>query len=338
MEARATELLPIPYFHVVFTLPKEIGPIALQNHRVVYGILFRAAAETLKELAANPKHLGAEVGILAVLHTWGQLLDFHPHLHCIVTGGGLSRDGRRWVYCKRSGKRGKEFLIPVKVLRLVFRGKFIDLLKKAYRKEELTFHGSIVGLADPVRFQSCLNRSVRNKWVVFVKRPFGSAEIVLKYLARYTHRVAISNSRLLSVQNDRVHFQFKDYADGMKRKTTSLEATEFIRRFLMHVVPNGFMRIRHYGLTANCHRKVKLARCRELLGVVATSDDAQDGENVSEDNARDWQPVDETRKRVCPVCGEGRMVIVETLAAEDFPRAPLTVPRCARAPPLSRTA
>ena len=242
--------------------------------------------------------------------------------------------GRR----KRSRKRGKEFLIPVKVLRLVFRGKFIDLLKRAYRKGELTFHGNIVELADPAGFESCLNRAVRNNWVIHVKRPFGSASRVLKYLARYTHRVAISNSRLLSVQNDRVHFQFKDYADGMKPKTTSLEATEFIRRFLMHVVPNGFMRIRHYGLTANCHRKVKLARCRELLDVVATSDDAQDADHVGEDNARDWEPVDETQKRVCPVCGKGRMVIVETLAAEDVPRAPLTVPRWARAPPLSRTA
>ncbi len=330
MDARATELLPIPYFHVVFTLPKEFRPIALQNQRVVYGILFRAAAETLKELAADPKHLGAEIGILAVLHTWGQLLNFHPHVHCIVTGGGLSPDGDRWVYCRHGKNRGKEFLIPVKVLRLVFRGKFIDLLKRAYRKGELTFHGSIVGFANPACFQSCLNQAVRNNWVIHVKRPFGSASRVLKYLARYTHRVAISNSRLLSVQNGRVHFQFKDYADGMKQKTTSLEATEFIRRFLMHVTPSGFMRIRHYGFTANPHRKVKLARCRELLTVVATSDDAQDEETTDPD----WHPAEEFGIRVCPACGEGLMVIIQTFAAEDVPPAPLSVPACSRAPPL----
>lgn len=328
MEARATELLPIPYFHMVFTLPEEIRPIALQNQRVVYGILFQAAAETLKELAADPKHLGAEVGILAVLHTWGSRLDFHPHVHCIVTGGGLSKDHTRWMYCKRSRKRKKHFLFPVKVASRVFRGKFIELLKRAYGKGLLAFHGSVAELSETAEFERWLNRSVRNGWVVYAKRPFGSPLRVLKYLARYTHRVAISNGRLRSVQDGRVHFDFKDYADGMKQRTTSLEAEEFTRRFMMHVVPNGFVRIRHYGFLANCHRRERLALCRKLLGVEPPSQDDHD-----DDKDRDWNAVDETHARCCSACGEGTMIIIEMIYTPDAKSKPAAGTAYPRPPP-----
>ena len=206
MAAREAELLPIPYFHVVFTLPHEIGPMALQNKRIVYGALFRAAAETLKELAVDPKHLGAEIGVLGVLHSWGQTLAHHPHLHCVVTGGGISPDGSRWVNCKQS-KRRKRFFVHVKVLSRVFRGKFIALLKKAFRQEELGFHGRLAYLSGRANFERLLSFSTRKDWVVDVRAPFGSADRVLKYLARYVNRVAISNSRLLSIENDKVRFR-----------------------------------------------------------------------------------------------------------------------------------
>ena len=332
MEARVADSLPIPYFHVTFTLPKEIGPIALQNKRVVYGILFRAAAETLRTLAADRKYLGAEIGVLAVLHTWGSTLMHHPHVHCVVTGGGIAPDGSRWVPCKRT-REGNDFFVPGNVLGRVFLGKFLHYLKRAYQRGELGFHGKLTSLAQPVAFEQRLNRSVRKNWVVDV-RPAGSSENVLKYLARYVQRVAIANRRLLAMQNGKVRFRYKDYADGGKQKSMELEAPKFIRRFLLHIVPRGFMRIRHYGFLANCHRREKLALCRQLLGVSAS--------DKSDDEQKRTEPTDqpcetENTGRQCPVCGRGKMVIVETLEAttdNSFDRL-LTLPR---SPPLRRSA
>src|SRR4051812_12155356 len=264
MEEREAALLPVEYFHVVFTLPAALGPMALQNPREVYGLLFRAAAETLQQIAADPKHLGAEIGFLAVLHTWGQNLEHHPHVHCVVPGGGPSPDGSRWVACRPG------FFLPVRVLSRVFRGKFLALLRHAFDRGRLSFHGKLAALKDPGEFRRRLDAAGRTEWVVYAKPPFGGPEQVLKYLARYTHRVAISNQRLTALEGDAVEFLWKDYAHKAKQKSMRLEAVELIRRFLLHVLPSGFVRIRHYGFLANrvCHEK--LARCRELLGGAAT--------------------------------------------------------------------
>nr|WP_261360678.1 IS91 family transposase [Aeoliella straminimaris] len=270
MDARATELLPVPYFHVVFTLPGILGPLALQNKKVVYGILFRAAWETVRDLAKDPKHLGAKARMLSVLHTWGSNLSHHPHLHCVVPGGGPSLDGETWVSVKRSRKR-KAFFLPVRVMGRVFRGKFVQQLKAAYRKGELKFHGDLASLSDPNDFEALVDRSVRDDWVVYCKRPFGGPKQVLKYLARYTHRVAIANSRLVSYQDGVVRFRWKDYRHGGQTKIMSLTDTEFIRRFLQHVLPSGFVRIRHHGFLANRNRGDNLRRCRELLGMKTTA-------------------------------------------------------------------
>ncbi len=307
LEARASELLPVPYFHVVFTLPNTLGPIALQNKKVVYGILFRAAAETLLQIAADPKHLGARIGFLAVLHSWGQKLIHHPHLHCVVPAGGISLDGSSWVDCKGSGDGKKLFFLPEKVLSLVFQGKFIDFLKKAYRKGELEFHGDLRELADGNAFERRLDKAVRKKWVVYAKRPFGGPKQVLKYLARYTHRVAIANSRLLNMKAGKVEFRYKDYADAGTEKSMSLDGPEFIRRFLMHVLPSGFMKIRHYGFLSNRYRKEKLELCRRLL------QDANSEPACIEE--RDHDENDDATER-CPVCKIGRMLLIETFEPE----------------------
>ena len=245
MQDRSEELLDVPYFHVVFTLPDEIAAIALQNPRVVYGILFQAVGQTLQEVAATPKHLGAKIGFLAVLHTWGQNPHHHPHLHCVVPAGGLSACGTKWVHTKK-----QDFFLPVRVLSRVFRGKFIALLQRAYDLGKLEFHGQLSGLAQPGAWQHRLNVAVRNEWVVYSKAPFGGPEVVLKYLARYTHRVAISNRRLLRLENGQVTFRVKDYAAGGRQTTYTLTAVEFLRRFLQHVLPRGFMRIRHFSFMA----------------------------------------------------------------------------------------
>lgn len=285
----------------------------------------------MRELAADPKHLGAEIGILAMLHSWGQKLDHHPHLHCVVTGGGIAPDRSRWVSCKRSHARGKEFFIPAKILSRVFRGKLIDFLKRAWQRGELKFHRRLAVLGRPAAFERCLNRSVNKDWIVDVQRPFGRADVVLKYLARYTHRVASSNRRLIDMKDGKVRFHYKDYADGGQRKVLTLEATEFIRRFLLHVLPSGFMRIRHYGFSANRFRREKLQICRRLLGV-STDEDAQE-------QAGPAQRLSKTEKseRRCPVCGKRSMVIAETLlAGTGQPLARIF--RLPRSPPLRRTA
>ena len=305
MEAREAELLPVEYFHVVLTLPAILGPIALQNPREVYGILFRAAAETLQQIAADPKHLGAEIGFLAVLHTWGQNLDHHPHVHCVVPGGGISPDGSRWIACRPG------FFLPVRVLSIVFRGKFLALLRNAFDRGKLSFHGKQRVLADAGEFQRLLAASAQTEWVVYAKPPFGGPEQVLKYLARYTHRVAISNRRLISLDDGEVAFQRKDYAHGGGPKTMTLKAVEFIRRFLLHVLPSGFVRIRHYGFLANRVCREKLALCRTLLGVGAAAVPVE-----SEPSTKPKDTVEgATASNICPSCGEGRIVVVASFRA-----------------------
>ena len=310
LEAQAADLLEAPYFHVVFTLPGALGPMALSNPRAVYGLLMRAAARTLLEVAADPRHLGAEVGVLEVLHTWGQDLALHPHVHCVVTGGGLSPDGSRWV----AGR--DDFFLPVRVLSRVFRGKFLSGLRAAFERGKLRFPGRLKGLARPGRFHLLLDEAVRTEWVVYAKPPWGGAATVLKYLARYTHRAAISNRRLVSLVDGRVTFRWKDYAHGGRRGTMTLAAVEFVRRFLMHVLPSGFVRVRHYGLLANRHRQEKLARCRELLGMAVPPQP----DTAPTDPDPIPPPSHEatvTPTRVCPRCGAGRMVVVA-----EFPPMP----------------
>jgi hypothetical protein len=292
MDERASELLPVEYFHVVFTLPAAFNSLALCNRRVVYGILFKAVARTLLEVAANPKHLGAHIGFLAILHTWGQNLSLHPHLHCVIPGGGLSPDGNRWIGCRPG------FFLPVRILSRVFRGKFIDLLRRAWEK------GRLHGIPDQAAFETLLDSSVRNDWVVYAKPPFGGPAQVLKYLSRYTHRIAISNRRLVSMDDHSVTFRWKDYAHGNQPGTMTLDAGEFLRRFLLHVVPRGFMRIRHFGLVANRYRGRHLEQCRRLLGVNADNPHDADESTAAIGDEQSPTPGD-----LCPVCQRGRMVI-----------------------------
>ncbi len=297
-KARSRDLLPVGYFHVVFTLPAELAAVALQNKRVLYEILFRAASQTLIQIAADPKHLGARIGMLCVLHTWGQTLVHHPHLHCIVPGGGLSLDGRRWIASRPN------YFVPVKVLSRVFRGKFLDYLGRAYRSGELTLTATLEHLTQPERFAALLRELRAKPWVVYSKPPMAGPEHVLKYLARYTHRVAIANSRLVSLEQGRVAFRYKDYAQGNSERILELEALEFLRRFLLHVLPRGFQRIRHYGLLANCCRQQKVALCRSLIAQGAV-DEQEDGDPVPPQ-----APLANIR---CPQCGLGVMVTVEMI-------------------------
>ncbi len=259
LEAQRHTLLPVRYAHVVFTLPDLLAPLALQNPRVVYGLLFRAASQTLLQVAATPRHLGARLGFLAILHTWGQNLLHHPHLHCVVPAGGLARDGSRWIPCRPG------FFLPVRVLSRLFRGKFLALLEEAQRAGTLQFHGQLHALRQPSAFRALRARAHAIEWVVYAKPPFGSPDCVLKYLARYTHRIAISNHRLLSVEQDRVSFSWKDYRHGHRQRVLTLCAVEFVRRFLLHVLPYRFVKIRYYGLLAQSQRATTLPRCRELL-------------------------------------------------------------------------
>jgi hypothetical protein len=299
LEERAAELLPTEYFHVVFTLPADLGPVALQNPRLVYGTLLQASAQSLLQLARDPQHLGADIGFLAVLHTWGQNLHLHPHVHCVVPGGGIALEGDRWRACRPG------FFLPVRQLSRLFRGKFLDLLRRAYDRGLLGFHGQQQHLADPQTFRALLEACWQTEWVVYAKSPFGGPAQVLKYLARYTHRVAISNQRLVKVEADQVFFRWKDYAHGNQPKVMALGAVEFIRRFLQHVVPPGFVRIRHYGLLANRVRAENLARCRALLGLGPGS--AADGAASRQEPPPSSEAAAGAR---CPVCGQGHMVRV----------------------------
>jgi Putative transposase/Transposase zinc-binding domain len=298
LEARAGELLPVPYFHLVFTLPDALNSIALANPRVVYDLLLRRAAETVLEVAANPDHLGARTGLLAVLHTWGQALQFHPHVHGVAPGGGLSFDRTRWVGCRR------DFFLPVRVLSQVFRGKFLEGLRAASASGRLRLPGRC-GEAAAEEFERLVSAAVRTDWVVYAKRPFGGPEVVLKYLARYTHRVAISDGRLLDLEEGIVRFRYKDDAHGNRKRVMKLSAREFVRRFLLHVLPAGFVRIRHYGTLSNRHRHEDLALCRELL-CGASAADSESGETIEvPEGAESITPT-----RVCPNCGAGRMIVI----------------------------
>ncbi len=287
LAARASELLPVPYFHVVFTLPAEIAAVAFQNKAVVYTILFRTAAETLRTIAADPRHLGAEIGLIAVLHSWGQTLTYHPHLHCIVPGGGPSPDGSRWISCRPG------FFLAVRVLSRLFRRLFLETLRTTFEAGRLHFFGDIADLADPAAFARLLAAVRRRNWVVYAKPPFGRPEQVLAYLGRYTHRVAISNSRLVRLADGKVTFRWRDYRHSRKKKLMTLEADEFIRRFLLHSLPDGFHRIRHYGFLANGQRAARLASCRQLLAA-----------RVPETTFR-AEPVADTAPLAypCPCCG-----------------------------------
>ena len=261
LESRKAELLPVEYFHVVFTIPEELARIAFYNQQTVYGILMRTASETLLTIARDPRHLGAEIGFFAILHTWGQNLRHHPHLHCVIPGGGISPDHDRWIACPPG------FFLPVRVLSRLFRRLFLEALQKAFQKEELRFVGDIEALKETAAFASYLAPLAQREWVVYAKPPFGGPRQALEYLGRYTHRVAISNERLLAVDNGEVTFQWKDYRHKHKQKSRvmTLAVDEFIRRFLMHTLPAGFQRIRHFGFLSNRHRKEKLGLCRKLL-------------------------------------------------------------------------
>jgi len=293
LAARQAELLPVAYFHVVFTLPAQVAEIAFQNKAAVYAILFRTAADTLRRVAADPKHLGAEVGVVAVLHTWGQTLQHHPHVHCLVPGGGPSIDGTRWVSCRPG------FFLPVRVLSRVFRRLFLAELAAAFGAGGLGFFGELAGLAEPAAFAQRLRELRRLEWVVFAKPPFGGPEQVLAYLGRYTHRVAIANSRLVSLNDDEVSFRWRDYRHHGKSKLMTLAAAEFIRRFLLHALPDGFHRIRHYGFLANGQRTAKLAWCRILLQAQPPVDVAVAPASPGPDR--------------CPDCG-GAMILVIRLS------------------------
>lgn len=319
-EAREEDLLPVEYFHVVFTVPQEIAALALQNKRVVYKALFRASAKTLLQIAADPKHLGAKIGFLSVLHTWGQTLTHHPHVHLVVPGGGLSPDGSRWISCP------KGFFLSVRVLSPVFRGKFLEQLRQAKDRGELAFHGKLQHLNDPDTFRSYLAATHKSGWVVYSKPPFGGPEQVLKYLARYTHRVAISNRRILSLEDGKVSFSWKDYANGNRRRVMTLDAVEFIRRFLLHVLPKGFVQLRHYGLLANCVKRANLELCRELL---ATNADRESSERVP--GELETTADSEKRGVRCPVCKQGHMVVVQELLPERGPTTQWPLPQLLKA-------
>jgi len=273
LEARQADLLPVEYYHLVFTLPAPISDLAYSNKSVIYTILFKAAAKTVQTIAADPKHLGARVGLTLVLHTWGSAMIHHPHVHGIVPGGGLSTDGKRWISCRPG------FFLPVRVLSRLFRRLFLERLNEAYQSGELRFFGEHHPLADPVTFADWLKPMKQIDWVVYAKRPFAGPEAVLAYLSRYTHRVAISNSRLLRFNDQGVTFKWKDYRSKQRfrHKSMTLKTDEFIRRFLIHVLPGGFHRIRHYGLLANARRRDNLKRARKLL--IESNDDEKDGEN-----------------------------------------------------------
>ena len=306
LEERQTELLNTQYFHVVFTVPEEIAVIAFQNKSVIYDILFRAAADTLRSIAADPAHLGAEIGFISVLHTWGQNLLHHPHLHCLVPGGGISPDGKQWIACRPG------FFLPVRVLSRRFRGLFLNYLEKAFTAGRLSFFSSLTPLRQQPAFSRHLAPTRAAEWVVYAKPPFAGPEQVLSYIGRYTHRIAISNSRLLSIDDGKVRFRWKDYRHGCHHATMTLAADEFIRRFLIHVLPEGFQRIRYYGFLCNRQRAEKLTFCRQLLNM-----SQPDSEAIARLRSVDYRELYErltgTSLSQCPVCGLGTMLVIEVL-------------------------
>jgi len=310
--ARCQELLPTRYVHVVFTLPSQLASLALQNKKVIYGLLLRASAETLLEVARDPRHLGAEIGFFSVLHTWNQKLGLHPHVHCVIPAGGLSLDHTRWVHSQN------RFFLPLKVLSRVFRGKFVGGLKKAFQNGQLSFHGNLTPLTQSSAFAAWLRLLFRRDWVVYAKRPLGGPEYVLHYLGRYTHRVAISNHRLISFADGKVTFRWRDSAHHNEQKLLTVSLDEFLRRFLSHLLPKGFLRIRNFGFLANRRRATLLPLCFQLLGA-AREPEAEPDVSSASDSHELWR---------CPECG-GPMVVVEKLTALQIQL---------RSPPLATTA
>jgi len=300
IQARRRELLPSPYVHVVFTLPPQLAALALQNKKVIYGLLLRASAETLLEVARNPRHLGAEIGFFSVLHTWNQKLQLHPHVHCVVPAGGLSLDHTRWLRSR------PHFFLPIQVLRRVFRGKFVAALKSAFQHGQLHLSGNLALLTQPKIFASWLRPLFRKDWIVYSKPPFGGPEYVLQYLGRYTHRVAISNHRLLSFANGQVTFRWRDSADHNQQKLMTVSLDEFLRRFLLHLLPKGFVRIRHFGLLANCRRSTLLPLCLAALGSVPSQIEPET--SSTQESEPLWR---------CPKCG-GPMAVIERLTAAQL--------------------
>jgi hypothetical protein len=307
LDERMDELLPVEYFHLVFTIPDVLNHLVLVNKAVLYEILFRAAKETLLQSATNPKNLGARVGFLAILHTWGQNLLDHPHLHCLVPGGGLSSDGTRWISCR------KGFFVSVKILSALFRGKFLDFLKNAYQNKQLQFPGQTSLFESWEAFQKLLNRAYAKHWVVYAKKPFAGPEQVLRYLGRYTHRVAISNHRIIDVRDGIVRFRWKDYKHANAWKIMSVSTAEFMRRFLLYVLPTGFMRIRPYGLLSNRNKNQNLAVCRNLLC------DSSETEQSESQGLSSAQPTATTETAIlCPNCHHGHLVSVMIIEPELF--------------------
>jgi hypothetical protein len=298
--ARQKELLPTRYLHVVFTLPGRLAPLVLQNKKILYDLLFRISAETLLEVARDPRHLGAEIGFFSVLHTWNQKLSIHPHVHCVVPAGGLSPDHTRWI------RSQDNYFLPKKVLCKVFRGKFVDALKQAFQNGQLNFHGDLKLLAKPKIFAAWLRPLYRQSWVVYLKRPFGGPHYVLRYLGRYTHRVAISNHRLVSFTDGQVTFRWRDSAHHNEPRLLTLSLDEFLRRFLLHILPQGFVRIRHFGFLANRKRARTLPLCFHVLG--ATSPPSTRSEPANPSSGDTW---------LCPKCG-GPMMVVERLSTVEI--------------------
>ena len=309
LEERRKDLLPVGYFHVVFTIPQELNYITLTNQKEMYSILFKATSETLLELGKDIKYLGADIGITAILHTWGQALMHHPHLHCLVPSGGLNFEGSKWIDSR------KEFFIPVKVLSRIFRGKFLFYFKKAYYSNSLKYTTGINELIEKNLFQCFIDKLYKKEWVVYCKAPFKSPEFVLEYLGRYTHRVAISNNRILSNENGKVKFKWRDYSDKNKEKIMEVTAEEFIRRFIMHILPSKFVKIRHYGILSNRNRSTKLEKCKKLTGAIQPR---------TEDSIKKLTIAEILLKltgkdiNICPCCKIGKMILKEKLILKGY--------------------
>jgi len=311
IEARKAELLPVPYFHVVFTIPGALNPVALYNKTVVYNLLFQAVSETLKQVAANPKNLGAAIGFIALLHTWDQRLNLHPHIHCIVPGGGLGKENRSWI------RSPENYFLPVSILSTVFRGKFLQFLDHAFDSGKLSFSGTCLKLNVQDRFKQLLKESCRSNWVVYSRPPFAGPERVLRYLGRYTHRIAIANRRILSLSQGEVSFRYTDRKHQNQQKTTKLDVVLFMKRFLLHILPRGFVRIRHYGFLGNPAKNEALSRCRELLAEVCPKDQTKLSATES------WQEflliLTGKDPTLCPHCRKGHLVIFKDLPPQKGP-------------------
>lgn len=318
IEDRNAELLDTQYFHVVFTVPEEIAAIAYQNKEVIYNILFRTTSETLRTIAADPQHLGAEIGFFAVLHTWGQNLMFHPHLHCVVPGGGISPDGKSWISCR------PDFFLPVRVLSHLFRRLFLEGIEKTFDTGKLKFFSSLEQLNDRDALLRYLAPLRKKEWVVYAKKPFAGPQQVLDYVGRYTHRVAISNNRILGIEDGKVTFSYKDYRNGNQQKTMTLSADEFIRRFLLHVLPESFHRIRYYGFLGNRYRKEKLEKCRQLLGMVPKEPDSP--APLAELDYHDrYEALTGSSLWECPACHRGRMIVKAEFPPGTAPTVPTII-------------